>query len=146
MRLETTSCRARFAEGRVGHLGTVRDDGAPHVVPVTFALAAPDVIVFAVDHKPKQTTDLVRVRNLRRDPRVTVLVDEYADDWVRLWWVRADGRARVVTDPATRSGAVRALADKYEPYRAHAPAGPVVSVAVARWTGWSASPPSPADR
>jgi PPOX class probable F420-dependent enzyme len=146
MRLESTSCRERFAAGRVGHLGTVAEDGAPHVVPVTFALLMPDVIVFAVDHKPKRTADLVRVRNLRRDPRVTVLVDEYVEDWARLWWVRADGRARVVADDATRNDAVRALADKYEPYRDRAPAGPVVSIAVDGWTGWSASPPPPGGR
>ena len=57
-------------------------------MPVTFAVYG-DLVCFAVDHKPKSTRDLRRLRNIRANDQVSVLVDDYADDWSRLWWVRA---------------------------------------------------------
>jgi PPOX class probable F420-dependent enzyme len=138
MRLETPLCRERFASSSVARLATVDGTGAPHLVPVTFAMPASDTVVFAIDHKPKRTVDLARVRNLRRDPRVSVLVDEYSDDWSRLWWVRADGLAQEVSTTEEAAAATAALVAKYAPYRELPPAGPFVTIAVARWTGWSA--------
>ena len=72
--------RTRFAAARVARLATVRPDGAPHIVPITFALDG-DRIVFAVDRKPKSTTRLRRIENIESDPRVSVLVDAYDDRW-----------------------------------------------------------------
>ncbi|NUW45135.1 TIGR03668 family PPOX class F420-dependent oxidoreductase [Nonomuraea rhodomycinica] len=136
------ACRL-FGGQRVARLATVDAGGAPHLVPVTFALAG-DRIVIAVDHKPKSTTDLKRLRNIRANPRVALLADHYDDDWTRLWWVRADGTARVLGPDAATGGeaggeAVDALVEKYEQYRGRRPAGPVVLVDVTRWSGWRAS-------
>jgi len=94
--------------------------------------------VSAVDDKPKRTTRLQRLANIARDPRVSLLADHYADDWEQLWWVRADGRARVVDDPARREKALDLLSVRYRQYRERRPDGPVVEVEVERWTGWSA--------
>jgi len=97
-----------------------------------------DVIVTAVDHKPKRTAKLRRLDDIARDGRVSLLADEYDDDWSRLWWARADGVARVVEPPdPTHLAAVRALAGRYHQYRDHRPAGPAIVVTVTRWTGWS---------
>lgn len=112
-------------------LATTGADGAPHLVPVTFALDG-DRVVIAVDHKPKRTRELRRLRNVRENPRVALLADHYDDDWTRLWWVRADGLARVETEwPA------RGLRDRYEQYRRVPPGGPYLVVEVERWTGWA---------
>ena len=126
--------RARFAAARVARLATVSPDGAPHLVPVTFAVAG-DVIWTAVDHKPKRTRALRRLANIEANPRVSLLVDEYADDWGALWWARADGMARVVEDVAE---AVDALAARYPQYRSRPPEGPAIRVDVERWSGWRA--------
>ncbi|WP_024873855.1 TIGR03668 family PPOX class F420-dependent oxidoreductase [Saccharomonospora piscinae] len=141
MRVDEVAARRLFAAARVARLATTGADGAPHLVPVTFAMDLGDV-VSAVDAKPKSTRALRRLRNIRAHPRVSLLVDHYDDDWSRLWWVRADGHATVTdSDP----GAVTALAAKYQQYARTAPAGPVIRVRVTTWRGWSASadPPAP---
>jgi PPOX class probable F420-dependent enzyme len=119
-------------------LATVSADGQPHIVPISFALDE-ETLYFAVDSKPKRTTNLKRVRNLAANPRVSVLVDHYEDDWNRLWWVRMDGDARVVTDDAEAQKAIQLLVARYSQYRANPPGGPVVAIAIGAMTGWSSS-------
>jgi PPOX class probable F420-dependent enzyme len=136
--LTDREARARLAAARVARLATVDGGGRPHVVPVTFALDAPgDSIVIVVDHKPKRTTDLKRLRNMRGNPRVAVLADHYEDDWTRLWWVRADGLARVIEDEAGRAEPVGRLRAKYPQYRETVPTGPVIAIAITAVSGWS---------
>ena len=108
------------------------------MVPCTFAVDG-DLIYTAVDAKPKSTTNLRRLRNIRDNPNVAVLADHYEDDWSALWWVRADGLASVVDDEATMARPIRLLADRYSQYAASPPGGPVIVIRVVRWTGWSAS-------
>jgi PPOX class probable F420-dependent enzyme len=145
MRLDAADARRRFASVRVARLATAGPDGRPHLVPFTFALGAVDGdngpgdrIYSAVDAKPKTTTDLRRLRNIRANPQAAVLADHYEDDWAGLWWVRADGRATILDDPAAMAPALALLADRYPQYRAQRPSGPVISIEVTRWTGWAA--------
>lgn len=128
--------RDLVAAARVARLATVRPDGTPHVVPITFVCTGHEIVT-AVDAKPKTTTSLQRLRNIRANPAVSVLIDHYDDDWDRLWWARADGRARV-EEPAGVTDALRLLATKYRQYRREPPGGPAVVVTVDRWRGWSA--------
>jgi PPOX class probable F420-dependent enzyme len=133
MRRDAEWARARFAETRVARLATVRRDGAPRIVPVVFAVAG-DVLLTAVDHKPKETTRLGRLTDIAAHPRVSLLVDDYAEDWSQLWWARADGSAHV-----EETYDIGPLVAKYDHYREQPPAGPVIVVEVERWSGWSAS-------
>jgi len=119
-------------------LATVGADGRPHIVPVCFVIDE-QTLYFAVDSKPKRTTNLKRLRNIAANPAVSILVDHYEDDWTRLWWVRIDGDARVVTDDAEKPKALRLLSARYSQDRTNVPAGPVVSIAIGAMTGWSAS-------
>ena len=137
--LPPRQARARFAAARVARLATADAEGRPHVVPFVFAVAG-DTVVSAVDAKPKRSTALRRLANVAANPAVAVLADHYEDDWTALWWVRGDGRARVV-DVASPEGrrALDLLADRYAQYRAEPPPGPVLAVDVSRWTGWSAT-------
>jgi PPOX class probable F420-dependent enzyme len=123
-----------FASARVARLATVGESGAPHLVPMVFALAG-DVIHTAVDAKPKSTRNLKRLANIARDPRVSVLADHYDEDWTQLWWVRADGVARVV--PSSPAG-LAALTARYPQYVAAPPPGPFLEITVTRWTAWHA--------
>ena len=136
MRLDETTCRERLAAARVARLATAGQDRQPHIVPVTFAMSG-ETIVTAIDQKPKTTTSLRRLRNIAENPRVSLLVDHYADDWTQLWWVRVDGVARRVDDDGAREEAVRALAAKYAQYRDDPPRGPVIEIGVRSWRGWS---------
>jgi len=128
----------RFEKARVGRLATITPTGRPHLVPVVFAFVG-DHVWTAVDAKPKSTRSLRRLANIESNPRVSMLVDEYEDDWSALWWVRIDGYATVVS-VFTAEGrlALSALAAKYPQYAAQAPAGPVIRIAVSSWTSWSA--------
>ncbi len=134
--MDEREARSRFAAGRVARLATVRPDGSPHLVPVVFALDG-STVVFAVDDKPKGTRELQRLANIRADPRVSVLVDHYDDDWPSVWWVRADGRARVVDAGPALDRAVALLAEKYPQYGASPPPGPIVLIDVGTWRWWS---------
>lgn len=128
-----------MASARVARLATVRADGRPHVVPVTFALSPgeyADALVTAVDAKPKRTTDLQRLRNIAANPAVSLLVDHYDDDWTMLWWIRIDGTARVVTSEPERGALVAPLVEKYEQYRTQPPAGPVIAVQIRSVVSW----------
>jgi PPOX class probable F420-dependent enzyme len=138
VRIDAEVARRRFGSARAAVLATASETGRPHLVPVTFALDG-DLIYTAVDAKPKSTRDLRRLTNIRADPRVSVLADCYDEDWAALWWVRADGEAAIIGDPADMTGPLGLLADRYPQYQASPPAGPVIAIVVTRWTGWSAS-------
>ena len=122
----------RLAAARVARLATVTPDGAPHLVPIVFALVG-DVVCTAVDAKPKRHRALQRLVNIAHEPRVSVLADHYDEDWSTLWWVRADGVATVTDEPEP------ALVAKYPQYAATPPPGPFLRIAVRRWTAWSGS-------
>ena len=132
--------RERFASARVARLATVDEHGRPHLVPIVFALDG-DRVYHAVDHKAKRTRALRRLDNIAADQRVSLLADEYDDgDWSRLWWVRADGMARVLEAECDEScSAIALLRQRYAQYRDTPPAGPVIAVDVKRWTGWRAA-------
>ena len=129
--------RERFAAAAVARLATVTADARPHLVPIVFALVG-DELWTSVDAKPKTTRALRRLANIVANPRVSVLVDAYDDDWSRLWWVRVDGVATVLRadDPQVAPG-LAGLVAKYPQYRSEAPPGPVIRIAVAHWVSWS---------
>lgn len=130
--------RARFAQSPVARLATTAHDGTPHLVPVVFAHDGGDIIYTAVDAKPKTTQRLRRLANIESNPRVSLLVDHYADDWSRLWWVRVDGVAAIHREgPGMRTGH-RLLRAKYPQYHSVPLSGPVIAVRVDRWSGWHA--------
>jgi PPOX class probable F420-dependent enzyme len=127
----------RLAAARVGRLATVTPAGRPHVVACCFAVVEGGDIVSVVDAKPKSTLALRRLANIRSNPAVSLLVDEYDDaDWARLWWVRVDGDATVVDDGPVRDSAVAALAAKYGQYRTTPPPGPAIVIVPRTWRSW----------
>jgi len=130
--------RQRVTEAQVARLATVCPRGLPHIVPITFAIDG-DTIVTAVDHKPKTTTSLQRLKNVESHPVASVIIDHYDDDWSHLWWIRADGEARIVVGGDAHEQAVSRLADKYQPYRERPPRGPVIALTTTHWATWSAS-------
>jgi PPOX class probable F420-dependent enzyme len=129
--------RERFAGARVARLATADARGRPHLVPVVFAVDG-DRIYSVVDAKPKRTTALRRLRNVAENPFVALLVDHYDDaDWAALWWVRAEGRGRVLeVDAPEARRAVELLRARYPQQQV---VGAVLAVDVERWSGWSAT-------
>jgi PPOX class probable F420-dependent enzyme len=109
----------RFLDAeRVARLATADARGRPHLVPVVYALQGDDIFI-PIDRKRKKHADpraLRRIRNLCENPRASLLVDEYGENWDRLAWVRVDGRTTLLEGgPAYQEGA-RALTAKYPQY------------------------------
>ena len=95
----------RLAAAPVGHLSTASRAGAPHVIPVCFALdpdAASPALYIVLDRKPKRAalTRLRRVRNLLDNPQVALLIDHYDQDWTQLWYILLTGTAQLLDAPA----------------------------------------------
>ena len=130
-----------FASAPVAALSTVGEDGGPHLVPVVFAartVGEQTTLYTAVDAKRKSTWRLRRLANIAANPRVSLLVDHYEDDWTQLWWVRADGLATVHESGEQMAVGYAALRQKYTQYERVALDGPVVTVTVTRWSSWHA--------
>jgi PPOX class probable F420-dependent enzyme len=138
--VEGAAARSRFAAARVARLASVGADGRPHLVPIVFAVAGDTVYSAVDDVKRKATQRLRRLRNIAANPAVALLADHYDDDWSTLWWVRADGTARLVDPGEPEAARARALlAERYPEYRDAPPPGVAIAVNVTRWSGWAAT-------
>jgi PPOX class probable F420-dependent enzyme len=131
------------AAARVARLATVDETGAPHVVPVCYATDG-RAYYSAIDAKPKRTPPerLRRIRNLRANPQVALLIDHYEEDWRRLRFVLVQGRAEVLGEGPESDRARDLLEAKYAQYRAMGLRGlgaPVIRITPDRVVGWSAS-------
>jgi PPOX class probable F420-dependent enzyme len=135
--MDDAEARRRVETARVARLATLTPDGRPHLVPVCFALDG-QTLYTSVDAKPKRSRALQRLENVRANPEVCVLVDEWHEDWSLLWWVRLRGRARVLEAGEELARAHELLRAKYEQY-AEDLLGPVIAVDVEEQRGWSAS-------
>lgn len=131
--------RRLASQARVARLGTIDPDGRSHLVPLCFALDGSS-FYSEVDQKPKSSKRLRRVENIIRDPRVTILVDHYEEEWPKVWWVRMRGSGRLVEGDEERDRGRRLLIDKYPQYQEDPPTGELFAVEVEEWLGWSYSP------
>ena len=133
------SVRKRLQRARVARLATVGRDGRPHLVPVCFAFDGRAVYT-ALDRKPKRKSfdQLLRVRNIQANPSVALTVDEYREDWRRLWYVIIHGRARLLRSGAQWREAHRLLKRKYPQYRrGFLPAdAPIIKIQPERIVAW----------
>ncbi len=120
MELPPREVQRHLATWPVGRLATLDRTGHPSLVPVVFVVHE-RVAWSPVDGKPKRSAALARLEHVERDARVSLLLDDYAEDWTRLWWIRLDGNAEVVrskdpeSDPVL-APVVGALREKYPQY------------------------------
>ena len=128
----------RVSLAPVGRFATTYPHGAPHIIPVTFAIVE-DAVVHMIDHKPKTTRHLQRIANIEASPAVSLLVDDYSDDWNQLWWVRIDGLAHVATSGSDWRDARSALIKKYAQYRERPPTGQAVYLEITKVTSWEST-------
>ncbi|HXC52907.1 MAG TPA: TIGR03668 family PPOX class F420-dependent oxidoreductase [Candidatus Limnocylindrales bacterium] len=137
-----TDALQRLAGARVGHLATASSDGRPHVVPLCFAVVS-GAAYSVIDEKPKRTrTNLRRLRNIEANPRATLLVDHYEEEWKALWFVMAECDAHVVTDEREFLAALEALRSKYPQYRRMTLAfatHPMIRLRIDRLVSWQGS-------
>ena len=132
MRLNAEECWARLGEAGHGVLATAHPERGVDAVPVVFVVDDHRRLLVPVDTvKAKSTTRLQRLVNLERDPRCVLLVDEYHDDWSKLWWVRVHATA-VATDRAPSE------LERFEQYRAPGSVVGALRLTPTAITGWTA--------
>ena len=133
-----SDAQRRFLDkNRVGRLATADRSGAPHVIPVCYAVAE-DTLYVTIDEKPKRRdVPLKRVRNILENPQAAFVVDHYDEDWRRLGWVMLRGRAEILDDGAEHDRAQELLRERYPQYRAmNLTDLPVIALRIVRAIGW----------
>lgn len=133
--MDVTETQSRIRTSTSAVLGTVDSERGVHLTPVVYTMVGDGRIVIAVDSKPKRSRQLRRLANIGSDPRVSLLVDRYDDDWRRLWWVRVDGRASV--RESIESEVERDHRTRYPQLAGH-DLGPWIDIEVESVSGWSA--------
>ncbi len=133
----SASERSFLDRQRVARLATADASGVPHVVPVCFAIDG-QTLYTTIDEKPKRPgAELKRLRNIRENPSVALVVDRYDEDWARLGWVMLHGHADVLEAGPEHVVAQTALKARYSQYARMTLAGlPVIAVRVGRVTSW----------
>lgn len=131
---------------RVAHMATADAAGTPSVIPVCFAVLDDDDapwIAIALDEKPKgDPWQLKRVRNILARPEVSIVTDDFSENWERLAWVLVRGKASILSpqDPHHRD-AVIALRLKYPQYTSmRLEELPVIAVRDLASTSWRSVP------
>jgi PPOX class probable F420-dependent enzyme len=106
---------------RIAHLATADADGHPHVIPICFVYDG-KCFFSPIDEKPKRTAprQLKRLRNIRDNPHVGLIVDRYDEDWSKLAYMLVLGTARVLSTGQRHRKAVRLMRRKYPQYRSMA--------------------------
>ena len=127
------------------HLATADASGAPHVIPICYACDG-RALFSVLDQKPKraQVTRLRRVRNIQENPRVSLVVDHYEEDWSGLGYILLIGTAELIFEGPEHEAAVRLLRQKYPQYRTmDVDANPVIKITPQRVVCWGAVPTLP---
>jgi hypothetical protein len=136
MRIERSQCSLLLERAGHGMLATVHPRRGVDAIPACFVIQG-DLLAVPIDTvKEKASTDLQRVKNLDADPRACLVCDHWdAQDWSRLWWVRA-GLERVDAGAESRSMLEEGLRHKYRQYEGAAFAG-LLTFEITEVTGWS---------
>src|SRR5262245_41068385 len=131
---------------RVARLATANAAGRPAVIPICYVFDG-ESFYSAIDQKPKRIdpTQLRRLRNIRVNPNVALVIDDYSEDWSELVYVLIHGVATIIdpdeSAPVERATAIAALRSKYEQYRSMAiDRNPLIKIAPNQVRLWSASP------
>lgn len=140
MRLSDAEASERLRAHHHGVLSTLHPRRGPDPVPVVYAADADGFIGVPIDRvKPKSSTRLQRERNLAADPRASLLIEQWdADDWTRLWWVRATLQWEPMPEQARAEAMAAALAASFEQY-ADRPFERILVLRLTELAGWSAT-------
>ncbi len=114
-----TAVQRRLEEARVARLATSDAQGRPHIVPVCFVYDGRNFYT-PLDLKPKRVepAKLARVRHIQANPNVALLIDEYREDWERLWYILIRGTAAILQEGTEHDRAHLLLTGKYPQYAA----------------------------
>lgn len=140
MKIDADEYRRRLAATGHGVFATLHSRWGPDPQPVVYAVSDDGHIGVPIDTvKQKTSFRLQREVNLEADPRGSLLVEHWeAQDWTRLWWVRA----RTVHVPEPPAELVDELSERLArtvPQYADQPFDHVIVCRIVAIRGWAAS-------
>jgi PPOX class probable F420-dependent enzyme len=137
----SSAVQKKLRNARVARLATLDDKNRPHIVPICFVYDG-RLFYTAVDRKPKRVARerLARLRNIRAEPRIALLIDEYGEDWAELWYILIRGKAKLIPKSAheEHASAIRKLRAKYPQYAQGmlADDAPIIRITPLQTTFW----------
>ena len=137
----SNAIQSKLEAARVARLATLDAKFGPHIVPVCFVYDG-KVFYSAVDRKPKRVAPerLARLRHITAAPQIALIIDEYREDWEKLWYILVRGKAKLIPKSAQqeRAQAIRQLRAKYPQYAAAIlpDDAPVIRITPERITSW----------
>jgi PPOX class probable F420-dependent enzyme len=84
-------------KARVARLAPVDSECKPHLIPVVFVFDNHCYFI-PIDEKTKRSRPekLKRAKNIQQNPNVALLIDEYNEDWKKLYFIMIQGKASIV--------------------------------------------------
>jgi PPOX class probable F420-dependent enzyme len=134
----STGALRLIRSARTAHLATSDKSGQPHVIPICFVRDG-KFFYSPIDEKPKRTvpSKLKRLKNIRENPNVALVIDHYDEDWRKLAYVLVFGKARIVQSGEKHRSAVQLLRKKYAQYRSMAiHERPMILITAKRIVSW----------
>jgi PPOX class probable F420-dependent enzyme len=125
---------------RLARLATVDGQGQPLVLPICYVVDG-ETLYSPTDAKPKRVPvqRLKRLQNIRDNPHVALVIDDYDEDWTQLSYVLLHGTAAILSEGPAFAQAIVALREKYPQYhRMSIEENPLIAVHLTRVISWGA--------
>jgi len=102
---------------RVARMATIDKLGRPLVVPICYAYDGKN-LYSPIDKKPKKAParELKRISNIIYNPYVSIVIDDYHEEWSKLCYVIVHGRAELLESGEDYLKSLSILCEKYPQY------------------------------
>ncbi|MCH7940396.1 MAG: TIGR03668 family PPOX class F420-dependent oxidoreductase [Thaumarchaeota archaeon] len=127
---------------KVARLATVDQKSCPYVVPVVFVFHENSFFI-PLDEKVKTVNarKLKRVKNIEKNPNVTLLIDKYQNDWKKLFFLMIHGKATVIDGKNSKlmDKIHKLLISKYPQYKKTGIGNSCITINPTKVTFWNNS-------
>jgi PPOX class probable F420-dependent enzyme len=95
--INDTYLKTVIDKAKVARLATVDSECKPYLIPVVFVFDN-DCYFIPIDEKTKRSKpeNLKRIKNIQQNPNVVLLIDEYNEDWRKLYFIMIQGNASII--------------------------------------------------
>jgi PPOX class probable F420-dependent enzyme len=123
--INDTFVKTIIDKARVARLATVDSECKPHLIPVVFVFDNYSYFI-PIDEKTKRSRPekLKRAKNIQQNSNVTLLIDDYNENWRKLYFIMIQGKASIIGGKTLEQNellllekAHKLLSDKYLQYQ-----------------------------
>jgi PPOX class probable F420-dependent enzyme len=142
--IDDTCIKEIVEKARVARLATVDSECKPHLIPVVFVFDN-NCYFIPIDEKHKRSTPekLRRTKNIQQNSNVVLLIDEYNEDWTKLYFIMIQGNAKIIggkkleqNEKVLLEKAHRLLYEKYLQYEKIGVGGYVIMIDPKKVISW----------